>query len=88
MIEVIVSQCPTPPPPFVSRFPVILGWFDNPRLMASQPQLTKYAVRVNRPSHLPGPLQPAFGHAQSGLCVTLNTREWDPRAAQDRKSVV
>ena len=57
MIEVIVSQRPTPPPPSVSRFPAILGWFDNPRLMTSQPQLTKYAVRVNRPPHLPGPLR-------------------------------
>ena len=27
MIEVIVSQRPTPPPPFVSRFPVIICWF-------------------------------------------------------------
>ena len=57
MIEAIVSQRPLNSTlQFVSRFPVILGWFDNPRLMASQPQLTKYAVRVNRPSHLPGTL--------------------------------
>ena len=59
MIEAIVLQRPMysgSTPPFVSRFPVILGWFDNPRLTASQPQLTKYAVRVNRPSHLPGTL--------------------------------
>ena len=46
MIEVIVSQHPTPPPPFVSRFPVILCWFHLLSSLKTRRLIRSVRVRV------------------------------------------